>query len=277
MTIERDWVITEALPLKTRKGSIYGSKSYKSYTKRYPKRKPKNLVIPYWENINTIDKTTTTKLLKPNHTGDIIIPKYETTIFKQSVRTNCSVASDPYNVPWQLRFEEDKPYDVKFCTEDWYLPTICCEPHELEGLADVIGTDTVSSTGAKPEQWDTTLFHPRRGTSILKKRLVPWEHIADTTTPHTYKELYKYYIRGQVRRIRNINRARREVEQQYRLTRTFDFFKNQLYTSTLSTAERIDFNNRFRRLLQTVDLGLLVSGRRRRRYGGHSINDTYFN
>jgi hypothetical protein len=274
MTIERDWVITETLPLKTRKGSIYGSKAYKSYIKRYPKRKPKNLVIPYWENINVIDNTVRTKKLNSNLKKEIL-PKYETTIFKQSVRTNRSVASDPHNIPWQFRFEEENPYDVKFSTEDWYLPTICCEPAELEGLADVIGTDTVSTTGAEPKQWDTTLFHPRRGTSIFKKRLVPWEHIADTTTPHTYKELYKYYIRGQVRRIRNINRARREVEQQYRLSRVFEFFKNQLYSSTLSTAESIDFNNRVRRLLPTVDLGLLVSGRRR--YGGHQINDTFFN
>jgi hypothetical protein len=132
-------------------------------------------------------------------------------------------------------------------------------------------TDTAHTTGAVPKQWDPTFFLTRRGTGILKKRIIPLALVPDTTTPNTYKHYKNWYIRGTARRNRYRKRVIREYNQKIRRSTTFTYLINQIYHSTATTADQKQLP-KIPSTLPTVDLFNLVATRTQRTID----TDTYF-
>jgi hypothetical protein len=269
--LERNWISVERTPRALRK-QTNGRRPHKAFIKEISTQEPKPLVISQWTDITVIDKTLYTKRVHPSLNSKFeIVPKCETYIFKEPVSTDTSVQT---NIPWQYSQEGGEPYEVQFSTEDTYYSTREFEPDIIEEIElFTTTTDTPHTTGAVPKQWDPTLFLTRRGTGILKKRIIPLSEVPDTTTPNTYKHYKNWYIRGIARRNRYRKRILREYNQKNRRSTTFTYLLNQNYYSTIST-ENYHFH-KIPACLPTINLANLVSTRTR--YTTETDTDTYFN
>ena len=202
----------------------YGKRPCRAYFKDYPKGPRKCLAIPHWVDPNIIDNTISYKRLK-RYNSKVIVPKCETRIVKLPVDTDTSVEE---NTPWQYSQEINIPYTVKFSTEDTYWPIQGTPTDVLEIIEETFPdtSETVYCTGAKPKQWDTTLFRPRKSGSILKIRFDP---LVDNLPKDCYKRVDPRYIRGRASREKEIERQNRIREQGYRRLSTFAFLLQQDY------------------------------------------------